>query len=48
MDWQAIQVVLQPCLVPLAAWEWLLTNHFCRQGNGVLIAEQVVGVQFDF
>lgn len=31
-----------------AAWQWLLANHFCRQGNDILIAEQVVGVQFDF
>lgn len=37
-----------PAFASVAAWKWLPANHFCRQGNGVLIAEQVVRVQFDF
>lgn len=38
----------RPAFASIAAWKWLLANHFCRQGNGALIAEQVVRVQFDF
>lgn len=37
--------ICYPAFASVVAWEWLLANHFCRQGNGVLIAEQVVGVQ---
>ena len=37
--------ICYPAFASVVAWEWLLANHFCRQGNGILIAEQVVGVQ---